>query len=139
MQKKYQDINKTFRNAIREDTRYYLDRHIEEAQDAADKKEIGAVYKITRNVTSTNFSSNTAIIKNRSCRTLPSNKKTITKVCKHFNNSLNRNESHERWPANRRYRHQLHIEKGDITCQDIEKAIQQNNNNKIPGKYHITA
>lgn len=103
--------------SIKENKTNYLHNQAEDAQDTADKREIGELYKIASAIKFGQISEE-GQQQFHACNTSEQWQSWAT----HFHLILNREDPQETWSASRGHSHQVQIRKRDIACHEIEEA-----------------
>ena len=127
------------KKSCRRDQRHWREEKSKEAQEAADKNDSKTLYRIVRELTGAK-SSTTVPIKSKDGRDLKSEKEQAERWIEHFREVLNQPTPTDLFDfSGEPTQIQVDITDGEITQQEVRRAISKLKNNKAAGLDGITA
>ena len=108
-----------------------------EAKSSAERGDTRTVYKITKTLTG-GFTSKTTVVKDKDGKVLTKEQDQLYRWAEHFRETLNRPDPDVE-AAIEDMGFQIEMTRGNITQQEIERAIRQTKGNRAPGEDRVTA
>ena len=130
-QKEYDAMNKIVKKNARRDKRAFADQMAEEAEEAANKRDMGALHKITRRLCGTRKKCST-VVRDREGRILTTDREQAARWVEHFKSVLNQPcplNTVTPPPASK----DLEISVGTPTVKEVKDAIRSLKNGKATG------
>ncbi|XP_063430487.1 uncharacterized protein LOC134712639 [Mytilus trossulus] len=137
LRKEYSVKDKEVKRKTKADKAIYLETLPKEAETAASKGELSTVYKITKELSGKHMSSSVPC-KSKDGKTLASESLQLERWTEHFNETLNA-EHQADVPVIEQFGMELDIDIGEVSRDEIRKAILRLKNGKSPGLDAITA
>ena len=133
----YIEKDREVKRSAQRDKREWMDRQAEEAEEAAKRNDMRAVYQIAKKISGT-VKTGSGPVKAKDGTLLSKGEDKLARWGEHFKEVLNRPEPPQ--PAETEDPpHQLPINTDDFTEEEVRKAIKTLKNNKSPGFDGITA
>ena len=135
----YREANRAVKRSVKEDKTKYVDNKAEEAENAARRGDMKALYNITKQLTGGQQGTNTTV-KSKGGESISDDKGILGRWKEHFCEVLNRTPPSER--ANfqgRNVRRRLPISTTPVTKAEVVSAVKKLKVGKAPGIDKITA
>ncbi|VDO63484.1 unnamed protein product [Heligmosomoides polygyrus] len=137
--RKYAGLDRLVERSCRADEKNWLTQKGVEAQNAAERGDSKALYRIVRELTGSHSSSNTPI-KDRGGKLLVTDEEHIERWVAHFKEVLNHPEPSDAYDfRNEKEESVLEVFMGDITLGETDRAIKSLKGGKAPGLDEISA
>ena len=133
----YREGNREVKRSSRRDKREYTNSLAAEAQSAAERGDTRTVYKIINTLTG-GFTSKTTVVKDKYRKVLTKEQDQLDRWAEHFRETLNRPDPDVE-AAIEDMGFQIEMTRGNITQQEIERAIRQTKGNRAPREDRVTA
>ena len=133
----YRERNREVKRSSRRDKRECTNSLAAEAQSAAERGDTRTVYKITKTLTG-GFTSKTTVVKDKDRKVLTKEQDQLDRWAEHFRETLNRPDPDVE-AAIEDMGFQIEMTRGNITQQELERAIRQTKGNRAPGEDRVTA
>ena len=137
IQQRYINKGKQVKKSLRRDKRECLNKAVEEAQDAADKKQRGVLYKIIRNISGKKGNEG-KLIRDQDGNIITNEEKELERWKEHFSQVLNR-EPPRNPMRSLSERQQLDINIEEVTEEEIIEQLKSLRNAKAPGIDNLNA
>ena len=139
MQTKYSVKNKEVKKSARQDRKVYYEELASEAEEAARRREIGTVYKITKELAGKGRAHNRPI-KSKAGERLTTERQQMDRWIEHFKEVLNiDSDTGESLFVAKHMGGELNINLEEISINEIKSALKLLKNRKSPGVDEITA
>ena len=139
LQTKYSIKNKEVKKSARQDRKVYYEELASEAEEAARRREIGTVYKITKELAGKGRAHDRPI-KSKAGERLTTERQQMDRWIEHFNEVLNiESDTGELLFVAKHMGGELNINLEEISINNFKSALQHLKNRKSPGVDEITA
>ena len=134
----YREQDKSVKNAARKDKRMYIEKLAEDAETAAELKDLKTVYEITRKLMGKKKQNQEIPVKSEDDTLITEERAKLERWRQHFQEVLNRPDPVE-FADIPEAEEDLEINTGGITVEEVKEAIRHTKSGKAPGADGICA